>query len=532
MIGKLRGVGTANVENAQATFAHTEQRFLPEETTCADLPKRAHELQDGFLRDQYLAMARIGYLYLREGKWNGKQILSTQFVRLATRPTMLPAPWPYYGFYWGSNAKGTYAEMPKDTYWALGLGDSFVVVCPSLDIVAVRLGVGSTRSQLPAEPPDDWGKRVAGFFSLVVAAVRDGRAPAPSTPNSEAPYASSPVIKDITWAGKENIIRQAQGSDNWPLTWADDDNLYTAYGDGHGFEPSQREKLSLGFAKVIGRPGDFSGMNIRSLSGEQTGEGAAGKKASGLLMLDGILYLWARNAGNSQLAWSADHGRTWTWNDWKFSTSFGCPTFLNFGKNYAGARDNYVYIYSHDSDNAYTPADRMVLARVPKERIREREAYEFFTHLGKRNRPEWTRDIARRGTVFTHPGKCYRSGITYNAGLKRYFWSQTLPGGDARFKGGFGIYDAPEPWGPWTTVYYTEEWDVGPGETSSFPTKWISADGRTLHLVFSGDDSFSMRRVKLHTAGSNRGQTGTDPKLKLGTVPIFHYELRAPLLRR
>ena len=23
---------------------------------------------------------------------------------------------------------------------------------------------------------------------------------------------------------------------------------------------------------------------------------------------------------------------------------------------------------------------------------------------------------------------------------------------DTRFQGGFGIYDAPEPWGPWTTV--------------------------------------------------------------------------------
>jgi hypothetical protein len=27
----------------------------------------------------------------------------------------------------------------------------------------------------------------------------------------------------------------------------------------------------------------------------------------------------------------------------------------------------------------------------------------------------------------------------------------------------------PEPWGPWRTVFFTNEWDVGPGETSSFP---------------------------------------------------------------
>src|SRR5262249_60266742 len=64
-------------------------------------------------------------------------------------------------------------DMPKDTFWALGLGDSFVVVCPSLDLVAVRLGVGSTKSQLPGG--DDWGKRVEGFFRLVVRAAREGR---------------------------------------------------------------------------------------------------------------------------------------------------------------------------------------------------------------------------------------------------------------------------------------------------------------------------------------------------------------------
>ena len=152
-----------------------------------------------------------------------------------------------------------------------------------------------------------------------------------------AAYPPSPVIKSIHWAPKESIVRMAQDSDNWPLTWADDDSLYTAYGDGYGFEPKVPDKLSLGFAKVDGGPTDFRGINIRSPSGEQKGSGRKGKKASGMLMVGGILYLWVRNAGNSQLALSSDHGKTWKWCDWKFTTSFGCPTFLNFGKNYAGA---------------------------------------------------------------------------------------------------------------------------------------------------------------------------------------------------
>ncbi|HEX3314776.1 MAG TPA: hypothetical protein VHR72_07800, partial [Gemmataceae bacterium] len=96
------------------------------------------------------------------------------------------------------------------------------------------------------------------------------------------------------------------------------------------------------------------------------------------------------------------------------------------------------------------------------------------------------------------------SGITYDAGLKRYLWVQILPGtegkkADTRFEGGFAVYDGPEPWGPWTTAYFTEKWDVGPGESSSFPTRWMSADGKTLHLVFSGDDNFAVRQARVTT---------------------------------
>ena len=39
----------------------------------------------------------------------------------------------------------------------------------------------------------------------------------------------------------------------------------------------------------------------------------------------------------------------------------------------------------------------------------------------------------------------------------------------------------------------------GPGETSCFPTKWMGADGKTLYLVFSGDDSFSVRKAIVET---------------------------------
>jgi CubicO group peptidase (beta-lactamase class C family) len=435
------------------------------------------------------ALARVGYLYLREGRWDGRAILSPEFIREATRPTDLPAPYPYYGFYWGSNAKGGLLDMPRDAYWALGLGESILVVCPSLDVVAVRLGTGSTRSQLPPFT-DEWDKKVEGFFRLVARAVSE-------------PYPPSTAISGLTWDPPSTIVRRAEGSDNWPLTWADDDHLYTAYGDGTGFAPPVPEKLSLGFARIEGGPADFRGINIRSATGERKGDGPKGLKASGLLMVDGVLYLWVRNAGNAQLAWSGDRGTTWSWADWKLTAGFGCPTFLNFGRDYAGARDEYVYIYSHDSDSAYEPADRVVLARVPKGRIRDRDAYEFFQGLRPDGSPSWTADPAGRGAAFANPGRCYRVGVSYDAGLGRYLLCQS--GADRSVKAGFGIYDAPEPWGPWTTVYRSDAWDVDPGESCSFPTKWMSADGTTLHLVFSGDDSFSVRKATLRVSGGRAG---------------------------
>ena len=126
-----------------------------------------------------------------------------------------------------------------------------------------------------------------------------------------APYPPSQTIQGIEWAPADTILRKAEGGDNWPITWADDGNLYTAYGDGQGFEPKVDKKLSLGFAKIIDGPQDFKGVNIRSRTGELVGEGSAGPKASGMLCVDGILYMLGRNVGNSQVAWSDDHAVNW-----------------------------------------------------------------------------------------------------------------------------------------------------------------------------------------------------------------------------
>jgi hypothetical protein len=72
----------------------------------------------------------------------------------------------------------------------------------------------------------------------------------------------------------------------------DDGAPCTAYGDGRGFAPPAPRKLGLGLARVVGPPEDFRGLNIPSPTGERIGDGPAGKKAGGMLMVDGVLYLF------------------------------------------------------------------------------------------------------------------------------------------------------------------------------------------------------------------------------------------------
>jgi hypothetical protein len=332
-------------------------------------------------------------------------------------------------------------------------------------------------------------------------------APLMSAVVERAPYPPSRVIAKIE-LGSE-IRRTALDSDNWPITWGDDDAQYTSYGDGYGFEPHTEIKLGVGFARITGPPDRFQGVNLRS-TGERTGSGAASPKASGILMVDGVLYLWVRNVGNSQLLWSKDHGKTWE-SGFKFETGFGSPTFLNFGRNYRGSRDSYVYAYSQDGPSAYESDNGLVLARAPKRSIATRSAWEFLKTVDANGRVAWTSDISQSGAVFAYPGNCRRTDVVYNPGIKRYLLALAY-----NAAGDWGLFDAPEPWGPWTTVFHNDAstsgatagpWGIPGTHGYRLPAKWIAPNGRTMTLIFSGVkvgdtlyDAFCTRTIKLALA--------------------------------
>jgi hypothetical protein len=294
-----------------------------------------------------------------------------------------------------------------------------------------------------------------------------------SRPLARRPLPAERIDPGGRVGARRYVIRKADGSDNWPITWADDDHLYTAYGDGWGFVPKVDKKLSLGFARITGGPEDFVGVNIRTETGERLGDGQRGPKASGMLCVDGVLYMLVRNTGNAQVAWSEDHARTWRWCDWKFETSFGVPTFLNFGRNYAGARDDYVYVYSNDHDSAYEASDRMVMARVPKEQ---------HPRAGRLRVLPGTRRPRPTAVDQGHPRprrrlRASRPLLPVGDQLQRRSEAVSLvpdPPGEhglerPALSGRLRHLRGPRTLGPWRTVFFTETWDMGPAKAAACP---------------------------------------------------------------
>jgi CubicO group peptidase (beta-lactamase class C family) len=171
-----------------------ERVFTPLGISRDDLRWRNHQYRDhqidGIARREFgagihanvEALSRLGYLYLRNGRWNDQQILSEAFVRMASRP--LPAvvglpEWPsdthgnasdHYGLLWWNNADGALAHVPREAYWAWGLYDSLVIVVPSLDLVVVRGGANGR--QWPREPDADPYKVLEPFLGPIIASTR------------------------------------------------------------------------------------------------------------------------------------------------------------------------------------------------------------------------------------------------------------------------------------------------------------------------------------------------------------------------
>lgn len=86
-------------------------------------------------------LARVGYLLLHGGVWDGEQVVPRDWIDLATKPSQEFNP--HYGYAIWTNATGTlWAGVPDDAFALMGFRGNRCWVVPSMDLVVTRAASG------------------------------------------------------------------------------------------------------------------------------------------------------------------------------------------------------------------------------------------------------------------------------------------------------------------------------------------------------------------------------------------------------
>ena len=339
----------------------------------------------------------------------------------------------------------------------------------------------------------------------------------PTGPRDDFPDALPGASLQARIADAHGAVTFSDG-DLWPSCWSDDDALYTANGDGTGFDGPEFTDIAV--SRVTGTPeaGDLAGEYLTG--GDAVGQVWSGegftRKPTGMLCVDGAIYLAVQDlrldfnaAPAATIARSDDHGRTWTWDasapmfdDGVFTTVW----FADYGKDAEHAPDpHYAYAFGLDGnwrdsfDDSVPDPTELFLARVPVASVQDVSTWEFSAGEPGDAEPTWTRDIDRKRPVLVDERRRYplddaadpgvpgahelsvisQGGVTYLPKLGRYLytsWTELT----------FEFYEAPAPWGPWT-LFLSEDFGPYPwtderygGYGTTIPSKFVAADERTM----------------------------------------------------
>jgi CubicO group peptidase (beta-lactamase class C family) len=77
-------------------------------------------------------MAKIGYLYLHNGAWDGEQIVPEDWARTSHRSLVDLGQHQGYGYLWWTIMIDTHPA-----YYAIGHGGQYIFVLPTLDLIVV-----------------------------------------------------------------------------------------------------------------------------------------------------------------------------------------------------------------------------------------------------------------------------------------------------------------------------------------------------------------------------------------------------------
>jgi CubicO group peptidase (beta-lactamase class C family) len=205
-------------------------------------------------------MARIGYLYLHDGVWDGKQIVPSSWIeRAKAGPVSATFGFHYANLWW---------SLPeKEAFMARGRHSQLILVLPKLDIVATMTGVlrddeyysvsrlvddisSSVKSDSPL-PPDPIAK------SLLAASIRQAATEKPSAVGGVPELAKA--ISGKTYQFEKNELRVK----TFVLNFYDSDSSWEITTDtGKPDSPTARFSGLMGLDGVFRKsPPAFYGVN-------------------------------------------------------------------------------------------------------------------------------------------------------------------------------------------------------------------------------------------------------------------------------
>jgi len=350
-----------------------------------------------------------------------------------------------------------------------------------------------------------------------------------SEPPQGTPFEPSRDIRGIAFT---HTFAAYTDADTWYPSWASDGNMYSGWTDGEIGEESCHssggERARTGNARITGD--DPLALTVESLGSEPASAlPYGGRYPSANLVHNGVwyygtycvdfdlskpeyrdLYSWAICGPLPGFRISMDYGKTWipsplsgarplfpeSGKDGR-QVKMGTPHFVDFGQNLQHSPDGKAYLVGHgalDADptpriagNSWIAGDAVYLARVtpsPKN-INDLKAYEFYAGRGADGRPVWSRDFAAIKPLAAWNNRMGCATITYDAPLKKYLMCVTdgWPGVEDMSS---YILEADEITGPYRMITFMNTFGRQ-GYFLNFPSKFISADGRTAWLSYSAN---------------------------------------------
>lgn len=102
-----------------------------------DAEQNGFEKMESGINARAIDFAKFGRLYLKNGNWNGTQIVPAEWVAVSTQDNGLIKDTPiYYGYMWW----GEKCNPDSQDYLAMGDYGQFIYVSPAKDLIIVRNG--------------------------------------------------------------------------------------------------------------------------------------------------------------------------------------------------------------------------------------------------------------------------------------------------------------------------------------------------------------------------------------------------------